>query len=604
MQTLYEKLIVFGNMMAGLFFRLLVVLRREGVKGTSVILRNRLIQNSIVQNVLKIQNDEDTAPTVSIIIPVFNALVLTRECIYSLSHDIHGIKHEILVMDNASNDGTPNWLNEEGKNNPSLKVFTMEKNIGFGPAVNYGLRQSKGEYIVILNNDTIVAHGWLKHLVDALEKDLSIGVISPVTNYVGEGPQIDQDAKDIPADIESIDRYAEVIADRSDVIYEPNRLVFFCVMLRRELIDLVGELDEGYEKGNFEDDDYCLRVRMAGYRLAIARNAFVYHHGSKTFKLNRISHSQHMEKNRVRFYKKAGRIATSTRRFLPVGLEKRDTVSVILRTKDRPLLLRRALTSLANQTFRDFEVVLVNDGGEDVSSLVHSFAAQFSIKYISNEVSNGRTAAVNSGFQNSTGKWISYLDDDDILYPWHLETLFQSAESSKFKFIYSDCNRALFLDENKITPQILMGATPWEYSRKELLIQNYIPIHTWLYARECAEKIGLWDESLDRLEDYEFLLRLSADYPFYHIKKVTCEYRYYVNSANSIYTDRYRTLTAYKKIYQRNPVDDFSTHVRRQEVLNMINAQIREIEEIKGNIGVNISREEAVRNIIRLVAGI
>ena len=604
MRMLYERLIVFVNRLAGLFFRGLVVLRREGIKGTSTIIRNRLAQNKIIRNVFENQNDEEVAPTVSIIVPVFNALSLTRGCILSLSREIHGINYEIIVVDNASTDNTPNWLKEEKSRNPSLKVFTMEKNIGFGPAVNYGMRQSKGEFVVILNNDTIVSRGWLKRLMDALEKDPTIGIVSPVTNYVGEGPQIDEDAKDIPVDIDGIDRYAESIADRANLFYEPNRLVFFCVMLRRELIDLIGELDAGYEKGNFEDDDYCLRTRMAGYRLAIARNAFVYHHGSATFKSNRISHSQYMEKNRVRFYKKVGRIAASARQFSPGGIVKNNQVSVILRTKDRPLLLQRALASLANQTFRDFEVVLVNDGGEDVSRLALSFATQLSIKYIYNEISKGRTAAVNSGVQNSIGKWISYLDDDDILYPWHLEALFQAAQNNPCKFIYSDYNRALFLDEKKITPEILMGTVPWEYSRKELLIQNNIPIHTWFYARECAEKIGLWDEALDRLEDYEFLLRLSVDYAFHHVKKVTCEYRYYVNSANSIYTDRHRTLAAYEKIYQRHPVVDYVSRVRRQEVLNMINAQTRKIENIQKDIGITISREEAIRDIVRVVAGI
>jgi hypothetical protein len=106
------------------------------------------------------------------------------------------------------------------------------------------------------------------------------------------------------------------------------------------------------------------------------------------------------------------------------------------------------------------------------------------------------------------------------------------------------------------------------------------------------------------LEDYEFLLRLSADYPFHHIKKVTCEYRYYVNSANSVYTDRSRTLAAYEEIYQRNPVDDFYSRTRRQEVLDMIRSQIRKIEKIRGSIGETISRETAIRDVIRLVAGI
>ncbi len=604
MRNIYERLIILRNKFVGLFFRVLIVFKREGFNRTFFIIKNRLMLNGIISNMIRDQNDEEFAPTVSIIIPVFNAVSLTEECIHSLSREIHSINYEIIVVDNASTDNTPHWLNDEIKSNPSLKVFTMEKNIGFGPAVNYGMRQSKGEFVVILNNDTIVSRGWLKHLLDVMEKDPLIGIVSPVTNYVGEGPQIDESAQDIPPDVNVINRYAESIAGLSDILYEPNRLVFFCVMLRRELIDVIGHLDENYEKGNFEDDDYCLRTRMIGYRLAIARNAFVYHHGSMTFKANRISHSGYMEKNRVRFYKKAGRIATASRQFSSFRSVKNKQISVILRTKDRPRLLQRALTSLVNQTFGDFEVVLVNDGGEDVASVVQEFRSHFPIKYIYNELSKGRTAAINIGWQESKGNWISLLDDDDILYPWHLESLFQATENNSAKFIYSDYNRALFLDENKMTPEILVGASSWEYSRNELLIKNNIPIHTWLYAHECAEKIGLWDETLDRLEDYEFLLRMSDNYLFRHVKKVTCEYRYYVNSANSIYTDRHRTLAAYRKIYQRHPVSDYVSLIRRQEVLDMVNSQISKIGLIESEIGINISKEEAIRRIIRLVAGI
>lgn len=604
MRKIFNRLIVLRNRLVGSFFRILIVFKREGLSKTIFIVKNRFLYNGIMRNVIDNQNNEKSAPVVSIVIPVFNALSLTQGCIRSLSQGIKDIQYEILVVDNASTDDTPIWLDSECKNNPLLKVLTMEKNIGFGPAVNYGIRQSNGKFIVILNNDTIVTPGWLEHLLCALEKDPQLGIVSPVTNYVGEGPQIDKNAQNLPPDVDVINKYAESIADRPDLLSEPNRLVFFCVMLRRELIDIIGYLDEGYEKGNFEDDDYCLRARMIGYRLAIVRNAFVYHHGSATFKSNRISHSQYMEKNRIRFYKKAGRIATASRQFLAFHNVENRQISVILRTKDRSLLLRRALASLANQTFRDFEVVIINDGGEDVSNVVREFQPQFHIKYIYNEVSQGRTAAINIGQKESKGGWLSILDDDDILYPWHLESLFLASRDGSKKFVYSDYNRALFLDEKRNTPDILVGSSTWEYSREDLLVKNNIPIHTWLYAHDCAEQVGQWDESLDRMEDYDFLLRLSAYYPLHHVRKVTCEYRYYVNSSNSIYIDRHKTQEAYEKIFQRYPVDSYVLRIRRQEVLDMIHTQAMKISKIEEKIGTDFSREQATRDIIRLVAGL
>jgi hypothetical protein len=204
----------------------------------------------------------------------------------------------------------------------------------------------------------------------------------------------------------------------------------------------------------------------------------------------------------------------------------------------------------------------------------------------------------------SQAEWIAFLDDDDILYPWHFESLLQAAQQSGRKFIYGDYNRALFLTSNVTTPDNLTGAPPWEFVRNQLLVQNFIPIHTWLFARTCLDKTGLIDENLDRLEDYDLLVRMSSIYPFHHLKKVTCEYRYYIHSANSIYTDRQKTLDALKIIYQRYPVEDRRIILDRQELLQGMEKQIMHIEDIRKQIGVSLTEVQANRGAIQLVIGL
>ncbi len=586
-----------------LAFKVFQVWRQDGFKGLmqKLISRYGWKNPTLVVALTERETGASPNPKVSIIIPVFNGFPLTRECVQSIYYKTTSdVTFEIIVVDNASKDQTPSWLKAERKEQKNFRVFTMEKNMGFGPAVNYGIGHSGGEYIVVLNNDTIVSSGWLTNLLDAIQKDPSIGIVSPVTNYVGEGPQIDENAKDLPPDLNMIEQYAGGIANRSRIICEPNRLVFFCVLLKRELVDTIGYLDESYEKGNFEDDDYCLRARMAGYKLAIVMNSFVYHHGSATFTHNRISHSQYMERNRERFYKKAGRIATSS---FPskywLGSQNDIDISIIVRTKNRPKLLERALTSIKNQTFKRFEVVLINDGGEDISEVIDRL--RLPVTLVSNASSVGRTAAVNQGLSKSRGGWFAFLDDDDIIYPWHLEALFQAIQRSGCKFVYSDYNRALFVEARRNIPDKLIGSPSWEYRRPELLIQNYIPVHTWLYARDCFDKFGGWDESLDRLEDFEFLLRISEAYDFCHLKKVTSEYRYYLDSANSIYTDRQKTLDALQYIYKRYPVADQESISRREDVIIGMKNQIRVIEALKENAD---DEKTAVREIVRLVTGL
>lgn len=541
-------------------------------------------------------------PLVRIIIPVYNALPMTQACLESLDLNTQGIDFEVVVVDNASQDGTFEWLCAEQRRRPNLAVARMSENIGFGPAVNIGLQRITGEFVVILNNDTLPAPGWLENLLCVLRADPSVGIVSPMTNYVGHGPQIDPAAQELAPDPEAIARYAQRISGRSDIYYEPNRLVFFCVLLRRELVDLLGGLDEGYLKGNYEDDDYCLRARMAGYRLAIARNAFVYHHGTKTFALNLIPHNQWMERNRERFYRKAGRIATSSHVWSPTPAK--VTVSVIVRTKDRPHLLRKALVSLANQTRRDFEVVLVNDGGVDVAELIGAFDGCYPITYVFHEQPKGRTAAMNAGLCRARGDWIAYLDDDDILYPWHFEALLQAAHQSGCPAVYGDCNRVLFLSEHHTTPLTLVGIPTWEYNRRELLVSNYLPIHTYMHKRELGEKAGPWNEQLDRLEDFEFLLRLSALTEFHHLNKVTSEYRYYMDNVNSIFLGRSEYRTALGHVYNWHPVQNEKLIYARGLVLEGLQLQTERIGEILLQAG-STDKElfAARREILRITTG-
>ncbi len=543
-------------------------------------------------------------PKISIIIPVYNLCSLTQQCIESIYRETKSESFELIVVDNASVDQTFEWLNSEKIKHPFFKVFRMDQNIGFGAAVNFGIRKSNGAFIVILNNDTIVSPEWLENLLEALEKNPSIGIISPVTNYVGEGPQIDTNAANLSPDIELIQKYALSIQTRTKLINEPNRLVFFCVMIRRELIDIIGDLDIAYDKGNFEDDDYCLRALLAGYQLAIAPNAFVYHMGSATFIKNKISHDNYMEQNRIRFYKKTGRIATSIRKNESYSTDRDIDISIIVRTKNRPVLLEKALNSLVNQTYKNFEVVLINDGGSDIYELIRKYNNLLFINYIHNETSKGRSSAANIGIDLSQCNHVTFLDDDDIVYPWHLETLIQAANQFSSGFVYSNYNRSLFLTENTYNPDIIKGGLVWEYNKLELLINNFLPIHTWLVSKECIQQVGKFDENLDRLEDYDFLLRVNNITPFCHISKVTCEYRYYLHSANSIYTEREKSKDALQIIYERYPSVNKDVISKRKEVMQAFDYQIYKIKEIEEKTGVTMTEFEARREIIRLVTGL
>jgi len=346
-----------------------------------------------------------------------------------------------------------------------------------------------------------------------------------------------------------------------------------------------------------------MRTIVAGFRLAIARGAFVYHFGTITFKKNRISHNEYMERNRKRFYQKAQNIAITLR---PPTLHKSDMlVSVIVRTLNRPELLQKALTSLSNQTFKVFEVVVVNDGGDNISSSLSKFENHYPVDYVHNNKSYGRTAALNIGVKRSRGKWISFLDDDDIIYPWHLDTLVSTARLQRdTNVLYSDYNKSLFLSGQSNYPQITLGVEPWEYDPHKLLVRNYMPIHTWMIARECFNEIGYFNENQEMLEDYEFLLRLSKVFSFYHVKRFTCEYRFYMDGINSLTTHRWKTLDALRFIYNQNPVADPGLAQARKYELQSLENQIETIKKLQSSTKENPTNEVNVnREIIHLITG-
>ena len=191
------------------------------------------------------RNKDAKSPLVSIIIPVYNASKYTAECLESLYSVKNTTDFEVILIDNGSTDDTPDLIIEQSRLKDALYYFSQEKNLGFSGGVNLGIRHSKGKYIVILNNDTRVSNHWLDRLVAHAEQNPDVGIFSAITNYIGEGPQMAEDAKALG--IDQINDYAASIAGRNLEI-EPTRLVFFCVLIRRTLLDMIGLLDEDYIK--------------------------------------------------------------------------------------------------------------------------------------------------------------------------------------------------------------------------------------------------------------------------------------------------------------------------------------------------------------------
>ncbi len=130
------------------------------------------------------------------------------------------------------------------------------------------------------------------------------------------------------------------------------------------------------------------------------------------------------------------------------------------------------------------------------------------------------------GLKSAQGKYIAYLDDDDRIYPDHFEILVEELETGKFPIVYSDSFEVSQEPVNgtykTVGKRVVYSI---DYDRDLLRKTNYIPILNLMHHRDCAEKVGLFDENLTVLEDWDYWIRLSEHYDFKHIPKVTAEYR-------------------------------------------------------------------------------
>lgn len=241
------------------------------------------------------RGEEPRPALTSIVMLTWNQVTFTQLCIESV------YKHtpepfELIVVDNGSTDETVTYLEKLASEHENVKLVLNPSNRGYAGGNNQGLALAKGETIVLLNNDTVVSPGWLSALQKALERD-GVGVAGPCSNSV-VGPQL---VSEVPYDrvtLEGMEAFTRLWAQRNrDRFPESRRVVGFCMAIRRDVIEQIGGLDPSFGIGNLEDDDFCLRVYLAGYSIVIAMEAFVHHFGSVTFKGQGIDYSRLMDAN-------------------------------------------------------------------------------------------------------------------------------------------------------------------------------------------------------------------------------------------------------------------------------------------------------------------
>ena len=218
-------------------------------------------------------------PNLSIIIVTYNSSQDIEKCIQSILK-YTCMPYEIIVVDNNSIDGTREYLSNDLPNISHIKTILNNENRGFSASTNLGIKVSKGDYIVLLNPDTIVTKDWAWHLMQHFDNDT--GAVGPVSNYVAGIQKFELYLKENVKSV-NIDQLADklYVWNQNNSV-ETKLLIGFCLMLRREIIDRIGMLDENLFLGS-DDLEYSFRLRANGFKLLVAADTFVFHKGQSSF---------------------------------------------------------------------------------------------------------------------------------------------------------------------------------------------------------------------------------------------------------------------------------------------------------------------------------
>ncbi|MFI5461446.1 MAG: glycosyltransferase [Isosphaerales bacterium] len=367
----------------------------------------------------------------SIVIVTHNQLDYTRQCLDSIRR-LTDEPYELIVVDNGSSDGTVEYLSALSY----VRLIVNDANRGFPAAVNQGIAVSGGSQVLLLNNDVVVATGWLCRLLRAMRADPAIGLAGPCSNFVSGPQQVDVGYDSLT----ELDGFAWDWGGAHDgVRIDVSRLVGFCLLIRRAVVDAIGLFDEQFGIGCFEDDDYCLRAIQAGYRAVIAADAFVHHFGGRTFVGNGIDTGALLRENERRFRAKWSSNGVGTAGAPPAvaadpppprqrpgpfacdvapggGLRlridlARPRLSLCMIVRDSAKTLPAALESI--RPWVD-EMVIVDTGSVDETPRI---VEEFGGRLFRFAWCDDFSAARNESVRHARGDWVFWMDSDDTIQP-------------------------------------------------------------------------------------------------------------------------------------------------------------------------------------------
>lgn len=495
-------------------------------------------------------------------------------CFDSLRKSEYDLKKlNIIIVDNASVDHTVEALKQfqsrYGTEFGTFSIVESDQNLGFGKANNLGFRKGCDEIACFFNIDTEVYPDTLKNLeADITASDEKTGLWE-LRQFPYEHPKL-------------YDPLTHEVTWSSGAAFAVRRSVFAQVNGFDEAIFMYAE-----------DVDLSWRIRSFGYRLKYVPKAVITHYAyQKANEVKPAQHVNSVINNLLLRYR-FGRIFTILkghyrfwrcmmapeafpgskkmlfrayvshfgkiahfRKKSYCGPYKRGTaqfigfdysanrqgafyvnefprqqplVSIIVRTCGRPKVLRETLLSLRAQTYPNIEVVVVEDGPDCAGRMIREEFSDLNLLYRAAGEKVGRSRAGNMAMELAHGKYLNFLDDDDLFYADHVEVLVKTLEGSQNRAAYAYAFETPVdvesRDPYRYTVYNYLEVYKTKFNRVELCYHNYIPIQCIMFEKSLFEEYGGLDESLDALEDWDLWVRYAAHTDFDTVEKTTSVYR-------------------------------------------------------------------------------
>jgi glycosyltransferase involved in cell wall biosynthesis len=228
----------------------------------------------------------------------------------------------------------------------------------------------------------------------------------------------------------------------------------------------------------------------------------------------------------------------------------KPVVSVIIPTFNRPQYLHQAVASVLRQSYRYLQIIVVNDGGVDVGNIINSFCDP-RLTLIDRKENLGKAHSLNEALDRADGKYVAYLDDDDLYYPDHIETLVSALEyETDCKVAYSDFYKAYCRVFPNGRRQVLSKVVEVsrDFDRFLMLYFNHVLHVCLMHRRDLVERTGPYNEHLNILIDWDMTRRLAFFSDFHHVRKITGEYYHPMGDCDRISVQRRKD----KREYLRN----------------------------------------------------